>query len=72
MKSMKENSKVRHFLLMGTSVSRTPLQKGHLELVPAFLYSLYLTLYKTDTSVKKTPRGGPSMDNTLLDLHNSS
>ena len=22
---------------------------GHLELVPAFLYSLYLTLYKTDT-----------------------
>ena len=26
---------------------------GHLELVPAFLYSLYLTLYKTDTYVKE-------------------
>ena len=42
---------------------------GHLELVPAFLYSLYLTLYKTDAeswtlpfftpffwlSIKRTP-----------------
>ena len=59
MKSMKENSKVRHFLLIGTSVRRTPLQNGYLELVPAFLYSSYLTLYKTDTSVINTPRVGP-------------
>ena len=25
-------------------------------LVPAFLYSIYLTLYKMDISVKRTPR----------------
>ena len=29
------------------------------ELVPAILYSLYLTLCKTDTSVKRTLRVGP-------------
>ena len=53
----------RHLFKMDTSVKWTPrvgpffsllplidsLQNGHLELVPAFLYSLYLTLYKTDT-----------------------
>ena len=33
---------------------------GHLKLVPAFLYSLYLTLYKTDTSIRRTPRVGPA------------
>ena len=42
---------------------------GHLELVPAFLYSLYLTLYKTDTSVKWTPRVGPCL--SLLPLFDS-
>ena len=36
-------------LLTDTSIRRTPLWNGHLEFVPAFLYSLYLTLYKTDT-----------------------
>ena len=33
--------------------------KGHLELVPAFLYSLYLTLYKMDTSLRRTLSTGP-------------
>ena len=37
------------FLLTDTSIRWTPLYNGHLELVPAFVYSLYLTLYKTDT-----------------------
>ena len=32
---------------------------GHLELVPAFLYSLYLTLYKTDTSLRRTLSASP-------------
>ena len=45
-------------LLMDTSIRRTPLQNGHLELVPAFLYSLYLTLYKTDTSLRRTLKVG--------------
>ena len=31
------------------------------ELVPAFLYSLHLPLYKTDTSVKRTLRVGPCL-----------
>ena len=30
-----------------------------LELVPAFLYSLYLTLYKMDTSLRRTFIAGP-------------
>ena len=32
---------------------------GHLELVPAFLYSFYLTLYKTDISLRRTISAGP-------------
>ena len=32
---------------------------GHLELVPAFLYSFYLTLYKTDISLRRTLSAGP-------------
>ena len=32
---------------------------GHLELVPAFLCSLYLTLYKTDISLRRTAGAGP-------------
>ena len=46
-------------LLMDTSTRRTPLQNGHLLLVPAFLYSLYLTLCKTDTSLRWTLSAGP-------------
>ena len=39
--------------LIWLSIGRTPLLDGHLELVPAFLDSLYsVTLYKTDTLVK--------------------
>ena len=41
-------------LLTGTSIRRTPLLNGLFELVPSFLYSLYLTLYKTDTSLRQT------------------
>ena len=41
-------------LLTDTSIRRTPLLNGLLELVPSFLYSLYLTLYKTDTSLRQT------------------
>ena len=36
------------------------------ELVPAFLYSLHLPLYKTDTSVKRTSRLGPCLSLFLL------
>ena len=32
---------------MDTSIRWTPPRNGHLELVLAFHYSLYLTLYKT-------------------------
>ena len=32
---------------------------GHLELVPAFLYSPYLTLYKTDFSLRRAHSTGP-------------
>ena len=39
------------------------------ELVPAFLYSLYLTVYKMDTSVKWTHRVGPCY--SLLPLFDS-
>ena len=56
-------------LLTDTSIRRTPLLNGHPELVLAFLYSLYLTLYKTDTSVKRTPRVGPWL--SLLPLFHS-
>ena len=38
-------------LLTDTSLRRTPLQNGHLELVSAFFYSLYLTLYETGISL---------------------
>ena len=37
------------------------LYNGHLELVPAFFYSLYLTLYKTDTTEKGTSKVGPCL-----------
>ena len=47
----------------------SPLLNGHLELIPAFLYSLYLTLYKTDISVKRTPRVDPCL--SLLPLFDS-
>ena len=56
-------------LLTDTSIRRTPPKNGHLELVPAFVYSLYLTLYKTDISVKRTPRVGPCL--SLLPLFDS-
>ena len=46
-------------LLTNTSIRRTPLYDGHLELVPASLYSFYLTLYKTDTSLRRTLSAGP-------------
>ena len=46
-------------ILKDTSIRRTPLQNGHLELVPAFLTSLYLTHYKTDTSLRRTLSAGP-------------
>ena len=32
---------------------------GRLESVPAFAYSLYLTPYKTDTSLRRTLSAGP-------------
>ena len=56
-------------LLTDTSIRRTPLLNGHPELVPGFLYSLYLTLYKTHTSVKRMPRVGPCL--SLLPLFHS-
>lgn len=46
-------------LLTDTSLRRTPLYNGHLELVPAFLYSLYLTFYKTNISLRRTASAGP-------------
>ena len=46
-------------LLTDTSIRRTPPWNRHLELVPAFLYFLYLTLYKTDISLRWTLTAGP-------------
>ena len=46
-------------LLTDTSIRRTPLYNGHLELVPAFLYFLYLTLDKMDISLRRTLTAGP-------------
>ena len=37
----------------------TSVKNGHLELVPAFLYSLYLTLYKMDNFLRRTLSAGP-------------
>ena len=42
----------RSLYITDTSIRRTPPSNGHLELVPAFLCSLYLTLYKTDISLR--------------------
>ena len=38
---------------MDTFVRRTAWSNGHQELVFAFLYYLYLTLYKTDISLRR-------------------
>ena len=46
-------------LLTDTSIRRTNMQNGHLELAPAFLSSLYLTFYKTDISLRRTASAGP-------------
>ena len=43
-----------HLYKTDTSVKRTPI-----ELVPAFAYSLYLTLHKTDISTRRTLCAGP-------------
>ena len=45
-------------LLTDTSIRRDTSVNGHLELVPAFSYSLYLTLYKTDISLRRTLSSG--------------
>ena len=42
-----------HHPLVDTSLSQAPLLP---EFVPAFLYSLHLTLYKMDISLRQTPR----------------
>ena len=48
--------------LSDTSVSSnrtyTSVKRTLIELVPAFLYSLYFTLYKTDISLTRTLSGG--------------
>ena len=54
---------------MDTSIWQTIRFNGRLELVPAFRNSLYLNLYKTDTSVKRTPRVGSCL--SLLPLFDS-
>ena len=46
-------------LITDTSTRRTPLYNWHLELVPAFLYYLYLALYTTEISLRQTLSGGP-------------
>ena len=55
----KETSCTVNSLLRDTSIRQAPLKNGHLELVPAFLYSRYLTLYKTDFSLSQTHSTGP-------------
>ena len=55
-------------LLTDTSIRRTLLYNGHLELVPAFLYSLYLTFCKTNISASAGPRGVRLGENWLY-LH---
>ena len=44
-----------------TLSQRTPRWKRHLELVPGFLYSLYLTFYEIDVSLKRTLSAGPKV-----------
>ena len=39
---------------LDTSLRRTPRSNGHLEFVPAYIYCLYLTLYKTDITLRQT------------------
>ena len=56
---VKETSCTVNSLLMDTSIRRTPLKNGHLELVSAFLCSPYLTLYKTDFFLRQTHSTGP-------------
>ena len=46
-------------VLTDISIRQTPLWNGHLEFVPAFLCSLYLTLYKTDIYLGRTASAGP-------------
>ena len=36
------------------SLLRTPLLNGHLELVPAFLFPIYVTLHRTDITLRPT------------------
>ena len=44
-----------------TLSQRTPRWKRHLQLVPGFLYSLYLTFYEIDVSLKRTLSAGPKV-----------
>ena len=55
--------------MMDSSIWQTLRFNGHLELVPDFPNSLYLNLYKTDTSVKQTLRVGSCL--SLLSLFDS-
>ena len=55
--------------MMDSSIWQTLWFNGRLELVPAFPNSLYLNLYKTDTSVKQTLRVGSCL--SLLPLFDS-
>ena len=55
----KEEKQYSRLSLNGHLHKTDPSENGHLELVPAFLYSLYLTLYKTDTSLRRTLSAGP-------------
>ena len=53
------NQKYSRLSLNGHLYKTDTSLNGHLELVPAFLYSLYLTLYKTDISLRRTLTAGP-------------
>ena len=56
---------IHNFIIISCVYSRLSLnghlclQNGHLELIPAFLYSFYLTLYKKDSSLRWTLSASP-------------
>ena len=58
-KSKQKNWNTVYSLLTDTSIRWTPLKNGHSELVFAFLYFLFLALYKTDISLRRTHTAGP-------------
>ena len=57
---------------MDTSIRWTPRRNGHLELVLAFHYSLYLTLYKTYITLGGNVGQVQKLEINLLNIYNGA